>query len=44
MWEIEFTDEFEQWWDSLTEDEQDAVGPGGDHAYEGGAGIEAALR
>ena len=25
MWEVEFTDEFEQWWDSLTEAQQDAV-------------------
>jgi hypothetical protein len=24
-WEVEFTDEFGQWWDSLTEDEQDSV-------------------
>ena len=24
-WEIEFTDEFEQWWNGLTEDEQIAV-------------------
>ena len=22
MWEVEYTDEFEEWWDSLTEDEQ----------------------
>jgi hypothetical protein len=25
MWEVEFTDEFGQWWDSLTKDEQDAI-------------------
>ena len=25
MWEVEFTDEFSQWWDDLTEAEQDAV-------------------
>lgn len=24
-WEIEFSDEFEQWWDMLTEDEQESV-------------------
>ncbi len=24
-WEIEFTDEFEMWWDSLTGDEQESV-------------------
>ena len=24
-WEVEFTGEFQQWWDSLTEDEQDDV-------------------
>lgn len=28
MWEVEFTDEFGQWWDSLTEAEQDAVAVG----------------
>lgn len=25
MWQIEFTDEFGQWWDKLTENEQDAL-------------------
>ena len=25
MWEVEFTDEFEEWWETLTEAEQDAV-------------------
>ena len=25
MWEIEYTDEFEEWWETLSEDEQDAV-------------------
>jgi len=25
MWEIEFTDEFGAWWDSLSEDEQESV-------------------
>ena len=25
MWEVEFTDEFGQWWDGLSEAEQDAV-------------------
>lgn len=24
-WEVEFTDEFEEWWDSLTGDEQDSI-------------------
>jgi hypothetical protein len=24
-WEVEFTDEFEIWWDSLTESEQDSI-------------------
>lgn len=25
MWEIEYTDDFGDWWDSLAEDEQDSV-------------------
>src|ERR671936_962295 len=25
MWEVEYTDEFEDWWDSLTEEEQDSI-------------------
>ena len=25
MWEVEFTDEFGEWWGSLTEDQQDAI-------------------
>ena len=25
MWEVEFTDEFELWWESLTEEQRDAV-------------------
>ena len=25
MWEVEFTDEFEAWWNSLDEDEQESV-------------------
>jgi hypothetical protein len=25
MWEVEFTDEFEAWWNSLDEDEQDSL-------------------
>jgi hypothetical protein len=25
MWEVEYTDEFEEWWDTLGESEQDAV-------------------
>ena len=25
-WEVEFTDEFGQWWEGLTEDEQDSNG------------------
>jgi len=24
-WDIEFTDEFERWWNDLSEDEQDSV-------------------
>lgn len=24
-WEVEYTDEFEEWWDTLDEDEQDSV-------------------
>jgi hypothetical protein len=28
MWEIEYTDQFEVWWDSLTEDEQERVAEG----------------
>jgi hypothetical protein len=24
-WEVEFTDEFEEWWDKLSEEEQDSV-------------------
>jgi hypothetical protein len=26
MWDVEYTDEFEGWWDSLDEEEQDSVG------------------
>jgi hypothetical protein len=26
-WEVEFSDEFEAWWDGLTEDEQDSINP-----------------
>jgi hypothetical protein len=26
IWEVEFTDEFESWWNGLTEEEQDSVG------------------
>jgi len=25
MWEVEFTDEFGKWWETLTEDQQDAI-------------------
>jgi hypothetical protein len=25
MWEVEYTNEFENWWESLNEDEQDAI-------------------
>ena len=25
MWEVEFTNEFEEWWETLSEEEQDAV-------------------
>ena len=25
MWEVEYTDEFEEWWDSLNEEEQDVI-------------------
>ena len=25
MWNVEFTDEFEKWWETLNEDEQDAI-------------------
>ena len=25
MWEVEFTDEFEQWWDEFTEGAQEAL-------------------
>jgi len=25
MWEVEYTDEFEEWWSTLSEDEQDSV-------------------
>ncbi|MBN1476242.1 type II toxin-antitoxin system RelE/ParE family toxin [Candidatus Sumerlaeota bacterium] len=25
MWEVEFTDEFEKWWNSLTGDEQESI-------------------
>jgi hypothetical protein len=28
MWEVEFTDKFGQWWDTLTETEQDAIAVG----------------
>jgi hypothetical protein len=30
MWDVEFTDEFRDWWDSLNEAEQDAVSRGVD--------------
>jgi hypothetical protein len=26
-WEVEFSDEFEQWWDGLTGEEQDSIDP-----------------
>ena len=25
MWDVEYTDEFEHWWDTLSEDEQDVI-------------------
>jgi len=25
MWDVEFTDEFGEWWDALSEDEQDSL-------------------
>ena len=25
MWDIEYTDEFGEWWETLNEDEQDAI-------------------
>lgn len=25
VWEVEYTDEFGEWWETLTEDEQDAI-------------------
>ena len=25
MWEVEYTDEFEGWWESLSEDQQEAL-------------------
>jgi hypothetical protein len=25
MWDIEFTDEFGEWWDKLSEDEQESL-------------------
>jgi hypothetical protein len=28
MWEVEFTDEFREWWDGLSEKEQAAVRSG----------------
>ena len=28
MWEVEYTDEFSQWWDGLAEDEQEAIARG----------------
>jgi hypothetical protein len=28
MWEVEYTDEFEEWWETLTQQEQNAVGEG----------------
>ncbi|GHV26093.1 toxin RelE [Spirochaetia bacterium] len=28
MWEVEFTNDFEEWWDGLTEKEQEAVRSG----------------
>ncbi len=33
-WEVEFTDEFEHWWNSLSEDEQEDVNAKGDSTAE----------
>ncbi len=38
-WEVEFTDQFEQWWDELSEDEQDAVEARVDLLMEHGPGL-----
>src|SRR5438270_4305261 len=27
-WQVEYTDEFEQWWNTLTGEEQDSIDPG----------------
>ena len=38
-WEVEFTGEFQGWWDSLTEDEQDDVAVSVRHLGEFGPGL-----
>jgi hypothetical protein len=38
-WEIEFTDEFEAWWDSLSEEAQDAIDAAVEVLEERGPGL-----
>ena len=38
-WEVEFTDEFQHWWDSLSEDEQDDVALSVRHLVEFGPAL-----
>lgn len=39
MWEVEFTDEFEDWWDDLSEEEQDAITAAVEFLEERGPGL-----
>jgi hypothetical protein len=39
MWEVEFTDEFFSWFDSLTEDEQDSIAVGVEELRQTGPGL-----
>ena len=40
VWEVEYTDQFEQWWDSLTPEEQRSVGLGVDLLEEKGPALD----
>ena len=40
VWEVEYTDQFEQWWDGLTPEEQRSVGLGVDLLEEKGPALE----
>ena len=40
VWEVEYTDQFEEWWDGLTPEEQRSVGLGVDLLEEKGPALE----